>query len=57
MKLETTGFYRVHYRKEGETWRIARLTAGSRRPVLAGQHRNDERPRPRPPRGCEAHLT
>jgi len=27
-KLETTGFYRVNLRRDGEIWRIARLTAG-----------------------------
>ncbi len=27
-KLETTGFYRVNLRREGDSWRIARLTAG-----------------------------
>ncbi|GGY91928.1 nuclear transport factor 2 family protein [Novosphingobium colocasiae] len=36
VKLETTGFYRVHYRKEGETWRIARLTAGFDAPFWPG---------------------
>jgi hypothetical protein len=35
-KLETTGFYRVDYRREGDAWRISRLTAGFDAPFWPG---------------------
>jgi len=38
-RLETTGFYRVHYRLEETQWRIARLSAGFDAPFWPGNIR------------------
>ena len=35
--IETSGFYRVSYRREGRDWRIARLTAGFDAPFWPGK--------------------
>lgn len=37
MSLETCGFYRVNYRREGEQWRIAHLMAGFDKPFWPGE--------------------
>ena len=37
ISMESMGFYRVTYRRDGSVWRIARLTAGFDKPFWPGQ--------------------
>lgn len=37
ISMESMGFYRVAYRRDGPAWRIARLTAGFDKPFWPGQ--------------------
>ena len=37
VSIESMGFYRVTYRRDGPAWRIARLTAGFDKPFWPGQ--------------------
>jgi hypothetical protein len=37
VSIESMGFYRVAYRRDGPAWRIARLTAGFDKPFWPGQ--------------------
>ena len=37
ISLETSGFYKVHYCREGAQWRIAHLMAGFDKPFWPGE--------------------
>jgi ketosteroid isomerase-like protein len=37
MSMESMGFYRTSYRRQGSTWRISRLTAGFDKPFWPGK--------------------